>query len=315
MEKQTVTINGTVYDAHTGLPVSGSKVASEQAAVPPVKPRIHPSQAVHHATQKSQTLNRRVVQKMDVASPTQTRPTVTKSPAITKFAPHPVGAKPAARKFSDIGPVAHPVVEKVHQQIQQQTATQETSKRAPKPSQVIKQEAIAEAMEKAPARSHKEKPVKKHAKKLQRFMSIGSVSLALLLLAGYFTYLNLPSLSVRVAAAQAGVNASYPEYHPDGYSLSGAVAYSEGQVSMKFASNTGPQNYTINQSKSNWDSSAVGNDVDKKTDGKYITYNERGLTIYTYGSDAAWVNGGILYTIKGDAPLSSDQIRRIATSM
>ena len=49
--------------------------------------------------------------------------------------------------------------------------------------------------------------------------------------------------------------------------------------------------------------------------GKYATYNDAGLTIYTYGTDAAWVNGGVLYTVEGSANLSNEQIRRIATSL
>jgi hypothetical protein len=188
---------------------------------------------------------------------------------------------------------------------------------APKPSQVIKQEAIAEALDKAPHHSsNKHTKEVRQPRRFQRVAGIGSISLALLLLGGYFTYLNMPSLSVRVAAAQAGVNATYPDYRPDGYSLSGAVAYTDGEVNMKFASNSGPQNFTLNQKKSSWDSSAVlDNYVKQKAGENYITYNERGLTIYTYGSDAAWINNGVLYTINGDAPLSSDQIRHIATSM
>lgn len=147
-------------------------------------------------------------------------------------------------------------------------------------------------------------------------MSVGSATIALMLLGGYFTYLNMPNLSVRVAAAQAGVDASYPDYRPDGYSLAGAVGYTQGEVSMKFASNGGPQNFTLSQKKSSWDSSAVlDNYVKEKAGDNYITYSERGLTIYTFGSNAAWVNNGVLYTVNGDAPLSSDQIRRIATSM
>jgi hypothetical protein len=59
----------------------------------------------------------------------------------------------------------------------------------------------------------------------------------------------------------------------------------------------------------------LDNYVKEKAGDNYITYNERGLTIYTYNSNAAWVNNGVLYTIDGDAPLSSDQIRRIATSL
>ena len=57
------------------------------------------------------------------------------------------------------------------------------------------------------------------------------------------------------------------------------------------------------------------NYVKEKSHDEYSTAQEKGLTIYNYGSNAAWVSGGILYTIDGDAPLSPDQIRKIATSV
>jgi hypothetical protein len=314
MSQQTITINGTQYDAHTGMPIQRAQAmpVSTEAAPASAPPKAHHSQSVHSVTQKSQTLNRRVVQKT-AKSPQQERPIIQKSPAITKFAPHPTGAKTQARTMSDIGPVRHPIETKVQQQMQQGTTN--VAKPAPRPAQIIKQEAITEALANAP--SHRTNHAKsEHVKKRPRTLSIASVSLALLLLGGYFTYLNMPSLSVRVAAAQAGVDASYPEYRPDGYSLHGPIAYSQGEVTMKFAANAGPQNFTVNQAKSNWDSSAVlDNYVKDKAGDNYITYNERGLTIYTFDGNAAWVNGGILYTINGNAPLSSDQIRRIATSM
>lgn len=311
MSQQTVTINGTVYDAHTGLPLD----TKTQAAVSSdAQSRSHSSQSIHHTTQKSQTLNRHVVQKKSpspsIASP---RASTQKSPMITKYAPRPVMTKSSVRPISDIGPMPHALLNKTQQSSKAQSTTM--AQAPAKPSQVIKQEAINEAMQKAPHHNRNEKLVKRTSK-LKRFASVSSVGLAMLLLGGYFTYLNMPSLSVRVAAASAGVNATYPEYRPDGYSLSGAVAYSEGQVNMKFASNSGDQNFIIDQKKSNWDSSAVlENYVTPKAGGNYITYNERGLTIYTFGSNAAWINDGILYTINGNAPLSSDQIRRIATSL
>lgn len=314
MSQKTVTINGTVYDAHTGLPIASDSVSNGDKIAP--KQPSH-SRSVHTTTQKSQTLNRRIVKN---AAPKQAstkqhvHSDIKKSPMIAKFAPHPAGVTPAA-PVADIAPVHHhPIAAKVKhiQAVQAQHASQP---KAPKPAQIIKQEAIANALDQAPKHSKGAEQIKQ-PRRLSRFMSIGSAGIALLLLGGYFTYLNMPNLSVRVAAAQAGVNASYPEYRPDGYSLSGAVAYDQGEVNMKFASNSGPQNFTISQKKSSWDSSAVlDNYVKEKAGENYITYNERGLTIYTYGSNAAWVNDGVLYTIDGDAPLSSDQIRQIATSM
>lgn len=205
------------------------------------------------------------------------------------------------------------MVAKAHQQIQ---AAAGGAAFVPKPAGIIKQEAIAEALENAPSREAVDKQITSATSSGSRFFAIATSSLALLLLGGYFTYLNMPSLSVRVAAAQAGVNATYPDYRPDGYSLHGPVAYNQGEVSLKFAANTGTHNFSITQTKSNWDSSALEeNYVIKASNGGYVPYIERGLKIYVFDNNAAWVNGGVLYKITGDAPLSNDQIRHIATSM
>jgi hypothetical protein len=317
MSQTTITINGRVYDARTGLPLED--VSQAQAATLPAAPKtpharsvLPHSHAVHTSLQKSHTLNRKIV-KNDV-SPVAKKSTpspVRRSPIITKFAPHePAAKKSAAMHTSDIGPRQHHLVQKAGLQKPLQARTSHT------PAQVLKNESIAEALAKAPSKKQMAHSQPRKRSKFARFSSTASVALALILLAGYFTYLNMPNLSTRIAAAQAGIDASYPEYKPDGYSLSGPVAYGQGQVSMKFASNAGSQSYKVEQAKSSWDSTAVlDNYVKKKAGESYITYTERGLTIYTFDGSAAWVNAGILYTISGDAPLSSDQIRRIATSM
>jgi hypothetical protein len=142
------------------------------------------------------------------------------------------------------------------------------------------------------------------------------VSLVIALLAGGLAYANMPGLSVSIASAQAGVNARFPSYHPDGYSLDGPVSYSSGEVAIKFKSNTNNHSYTISQRTSNWDSGAVLDNFVTKKSSDYLTYNEQGLTIYTYNkSSAAWVNGGVFYSIDSNAPLSSDQILKIAASL
>ncbi|HMI09752.1 MAG TPA: hypothetical protein VK497_05155 [Candidatus Saccharimonadales bacterium] len=316
MSQKTITINGTEYDALTGLPIAKATDNHNQVDTPAVQhqetSKSHPAHAVHHQTQKSNTLNRQVVQKSaPVIQPKAQN--IQRSSHITKFAAHPSGAtqKPA-RPTMDIAHVAHPMAQKAHAQM----AAKKSSdiKLAPKPSSVIKQEAITQALDNAPKAHLASK--QKTSRRFSRTASVMSASIAVLLLAGYFTYLNMPHLSVRVAAAQAGINASYPEYNPDGYSLSGPIAYSQGEVDMKFASNSGPQNFSIKQSKTSWDSSAVQeNYVKQKWGDDYMPYSERGLTIYAHDGNAVWVNNGILYTIEGDAPLSSSQIRSLATSL
>lgn len=320
MSQQTVTINGIIYDAQTGLPL---RKAPEEA-VRATTPRAHHSQNVHQVAQKSATLNRAFVKKAApsplhkvIAKPApavKPQMSTQKSPAITRFATHPTGVKPAVRRM-DIGPKSHPVAQKTHAKIQQNTPAPVTpATHAVKPSHIIKNEAISEAMEKAPKHTANAKHVKQ-PRKHSRTLSLMSASLALIMLAGYFTYLNMPNLSVRVAAAQAGFEATYPGYHPDGYRIN-KVAYAEGQVGIQYVANGSEQGFTVKQEKSGWDSSALlANYVEPTSKGGYIPHSEQGITVYVFDNNAAWVNDGIRYTINGNAPLSSDQILDIATSM
>lgn len=306
MSQSTIVINGVLYDAATGMPM-GEQSGSQTHAFEHKKTR--PSHEIHRKVQKSQTLKRHVVRN-DAPVKAVTRPNVQKSPMVSKFAAHPVKRSPSQRLVSDIGPSVHPIVKKAQDRLE--TAPRHVNP-AIKPAAVIKQEAISEALEKAPSH-HAARPVKT-AKRRPRLLSVASATLALLLLGGYFTYINLPSLSVRVAAAQAGIDASYPGYRPDGYRMAG-VSYSKGVVSMQFAANAGPHNFTITQQQTSWDSTAVKEHyVEPNWGDDVVSYAEHGLTIYANGGNAAWVNGGILYTISGNAPLSGSQVRAVATNL
>lgn len=302
-DNKTVSINGQKQNSVSGLPVVKTK---PNAAT------------MHNVTQRSQTLYRR-----NIKNPTARNKVlpnkigrsmdIARSKNITHFTkPAPITPTTPAHKAKspDIKPVSHPMVAKVHKI----HAAKTTAMKPPvqKPAKQIKEEAIAEALSK-PTIKHKRKNVfKRHPRLFNAF----TFSIIFIFIAGYFTYLNMPSLSVKIASAQAGISATYPEYRPDGYSLSGPITYTEGEVAINFHANTGNSKFAIKQSKSSWDSSAVKNKIDKDSKGQYITTEEKGLTIYTFGGgNAAWVNGGILYAISGDAPLSSDQIRRIATSL
>jgi len=161
------------------------------------------------------------------------------------------------------------------------------------------------------------KPAKKRTfTKRSRFLGWVIGCLVLLLLGFYLAYLFLPSLSVQIASTRAGIRATYPEYHPDGYGLKGPVTYKDNTVVVEFVASSGKTSFRIIQTKSSWDSTAVlENLVKEKVGNDYITTQERGLTIYVYSGNAAWVNGGILYTIEGNAPLSSEQIQRVAASL
>ena len=334
MSQKPVVINGREYDPHTGVPLMRD-VAPTKKSAPHVSKQLHHATSIHKRTQRAVTLNRRYVtsQLPKKAAPAVEEPAQVAIPVhqraasphkITKFAPLtpapqtiPLEAEPPTRAI-DIAPTVHPMAQRVQaSRAQNSTASPAT---VPKPSEILKAEAIQRALDQAtPREQTKRQRTPKEVKRrslFPRVLSFASAGTALLLLGGYFTYLNMPNLSVRVAASQAGIDASYPSYRPSGYSLNGPIAYDNGQVQMKFAANGGPQNFTLTQERSGWDSSAVlDNYVEPKAGDQYVATQDSGLTIYTYENDAAWVSNGILYTISGDAPLSTDQVGRIATSM
>lgn len=150
----------------------------------------------------------------------------------------------------------------------------------------------------------------------KRTLSIGSASLAVVLLAGFFAVQNVPNLSMRVAATRAGFDAGMPGYKPAGFSFKGPIKYSPGEVRVAYASNTDARVYEVKQKASNWNSDALlANFV--VTEGKqYQTFLDRGRTLYIYDkSNATWVDNGVWYQIEGESNMTTDQLIRIASSI
>lgn len=283
--------------------------------------------AVHQKPQKSQTLLRAALKKpaplrdltpvpvkieADFAKPTVQQH---RSAIISKFGGTPIKKDATRHEIAAATPEAAP---RVHPVVAKALATRPeviAAPAQPQSSKELKEALIRERLAEAQPNEHHHAQHHRRRFIQPRLATILTSSLALLLLAGYLTYINLPNISMRVAATRAGIAANYPNYSPDGYHFAGPITYQPGEVNISFRSNTNERNFVIKQKASSWDSQAVlDNFVSKKT-GTYLTYQERGLTIYSYGSHAAWVNGGLMYTIDGDAPLSSDQLLRIATSM
>lgn len=316
---KTVTINGRKYDAVTGMPVVTPKAAATTVKKPAtVRPVTPAAASVHNnAPQRSKTLHRRVTKK---PAPLAKRPTnsgrhmdIARSSNVTRFASHPVTSKPSAPIATpDIAHKTHPVAKRAVAKVE---AKRPVLTAKPTSAKAVKDQAIAKTLATPSAKKAKQKKAKKGFTWTRTFTIITAL-FAVLIAGAAITYTNLPNVSVAIAAAQAGVEASYPKYVPDGYSLSQPVTFSDGSVSLSFISNSGAGEYTITQARSAWDSTAVLENVVRKEAGdNYVINQERGLTIYSYDGNAAWVNGGILYTIDSSAPLSSDHIRRIATSL
>lgn len=322
MKHTTISVNGTVYDSQTGKPLRRERGQG--------KPIDHDATTVHASLQRSQTLDRRYIHREHPAVPSsKTTPQIIKHRApipkkaqrridgITRFPKQPVTSVHSTITKPDVAPTPNQLVTKAQHHI---AARQHVAPaRIPKPAHLIKQESIEHALAQAPshtAEARTQRVPRRQSSNITRRFRLAAASLAVLLLGAYLTYLNMPAISTRVAAAQAGINASYPGYSPTGYSLNGPVAYQQGGVTMKFVANASPQSYTLSQTSSDWDSSAVLDDyITPQAGDHYSTTTASGLTIYTYNNNAAWVNNGILYTINGDANLSDTQIQHIATSL
>ena len=220
---------------------------------------------------------------------------------------------PYGKRVLDIGPVKHPMVAKIEKS-HAQSLQMATKPSLEKSSKTIKEEAIAEAFSKLDTAQKEKKVSLAHRSKL---VKICCIIFAVLLIVSFCIYVFLPNISMSIANAGAGINASYPEYHPDGYSVDGALSYRDGEVVINYRSNTGDKKFSIKQSQSSWDSTAVKAQVTKDSNSNFDTFQDSGLTIFSYNNNhnATWVNDSILYSITGDAPLSREQIRHIATSL
>lgn len=152
--------------------------------------------------------------------------------------------------------------------------------------------------------------------RFRRFLTAFAASTACVIALGLIVKMNMPDLSVRVAAVQTGIDATYPAYIPTDYQLAGVSTEKDGLVTLEFTSNTG--SFTLSEEKSSWDSNALLNNYVKSEWGNdYVVVREQGITIYISSSDAAWVNGGICYklTAKAADTLSKKQIKNIVTSL
>lgn len=165
----------------------------------------------------------------------------------------------------------------------------------------------------ANARSHEQPKHKPATKPHKRFAQISAGVASVLVLVGFIAYMNMSAIQLQVASMQAGFHAQLPSFKPTGYALTGGVHASNGIVSFRFQS--GDSSFNVQQQTSNWDSQTLLDNVVASADTAHKTYQGSGRTVYIYGNNATWVNGGVLYSMKITGDISSQQIVNIAASM
>ncbi len=185
----------------------------------------------------------------------------------------------------------------------------------------LKEALIQKALSEVPmTQYHDHDANKQNLKRSYKMKAFRNLSLAgfILVFGGYLFFLNIPTISFRVAAIQSGMSqtASLPAYKPAGYSFKSKAAYGPGYVKIELKNNNGNK-LELSQEKSSFDSQALKDNIVARVDGGYSTYVKDGLTIYIYNNGgASWVNKGQVYSLHGNtSDLSSDEILNMAASM
>lgn len=352
-DQQSVELNGRVYDAKTGKPVSVSAVKKAVSHKSNQSTRVGVGKNLDGVTrkatptatsqkrvpQRSKTLMRHVVKKPVVPKVERATPKAKHelpttqaedTPSIIIKPQHVIHASGVTRsklisKFgnalhatkTDIVPVQDPPV--AH-----------TGHAAPSTPPItvatpIKDDLdpIRQALEQAPTHIHPRHTKISAYHKVARTLHIRPSSLTAVLVgitlvgvASYFTYTNIPHIALRVASERTGIKAAMPHYSPAGYSLTQPVHYDSSQIRLEYASNSDTRGFDVVQKASSWDSKSLLENYVVPSGHQYQKLQLNGRAVYVLDNgDATWVDGGTWYEIKANASLSNDQILKIVNGL
>lgn len=271
--------------------------------------RKQPAMVSRPATQSVSIAGQRQMaasQTMNVAS--QQPVTVTQQVAAT--------VQPmSASQSTDV--VAQSVMMQQAQMQQQQYQQQQSAATTQSPTgKEMKESAIQKALKAVSKSSKKEKKdfgsVHFGFKRILLAAACASVAVFAIV---YFVNINAPNVSLKVAAMQSGIDASYPSYVPRDFNLTDITSES-GRITISFKNSITGCSFSLLEEKTSWDSNALLNNYVKDNIPFYSTIKEQGLTIYMSDSISAWVNNGISYKLKVTAgSLTKKQIKSIAVSL
>jgi len=337
-QNDIIELNGYKYDAKTGA-MLGKADTYQTPSLPksidgfnrrsrnqPVKTlsskKPSPSQNVHQKTSRSKTLMRHTVKKPDtqkstdqIESPLQKR-TLAPTPQRIERA-NQSNLSPHVSKFSSASTTVAPM------KVREAPSPQAAPIKAEEKRALLPLSPFDMALQNA--KSHEQKHInstsfrKKITKRLRVSPRAASITagIAVMIFGGiFFANQYMPSLSVRLAAARAGVEAQIPGYRPSGFSLSGPIEYSTGQITLQYQSNSDDRSFRVVQKKTDWNSQSLLDNFIAAEDKSFQTFQDKGKTIYIYdGNNATWVSGGVWYQVEGEASLNSDQLLRIANGL
>lgn len=169
--------------------------------------------------------------------------------------------------------------------------------------------------EQSPKQTKQHQKREKRARRKFRAPAIFATAGAMAAIAGIGVYIAMPSISVKMAANKAGIDAKNP-YTPAGYTIDGEVAYQSGRVTINYRSKSGADGYSVTQEANSTDTDdSLQQQISSKNNGNYQTMQTGEKTVYRYRDMVTWLDNGIQYTINTNDYLDSQQISDIANSL
>ena len=228
---------------------------------------------------------------------------------------------PASKNTFDTSPIHSSVMQRM--KVRQDRKKQMTATQSSIPAKELKERAIQKALASASVPIDNKKESKRKGKRTGKlYFGFGRIMLALACATAtafaivYFVDSNMPDISLKVAAMQTGINASYPGYVPRDYGIS-SITSEDGKITLEFKNFANGDTFSLIEESSSWDSNALmANYVKDEFGDNYAVVKEQGITMYIDGSNAAWVNGGVVYKLNTTSgSLTNKQIKSIAVSM
>jgi hypothetical protein len=323
-----IKLNDDLYDADSGNKLNASSKSNDftKSTDGFSQLRHHPprtaSHRSHRAThKKSTTLKRQAVHKpINSNQPIKTSQDTSQNPVVSALKPQSVPSG-RLRRLSEVPRSS--LIKRFNNAAAAPTINKEAEIEGYEPlaGAVHSSALVQRAFEQADSHNQPKinKPPRRHrlAAKLHlspKALNVGAAVLAVLLLVGFYGYLNVPNLAMKVAAARSHVDGSLPKYRPPGFSLNGSIKYQPGEIDVAYKSNSDSRSFVLSQRSSAWNSETLKQNYLAYKSAQ--AYPENGKTIYVYeGSNATWVDSGIWYLVEGNSGLSTDQLLNLAKSL
>ena len=198
----------------------------------------------YRKVRSSTTLNRKYVRRPVLSGDVTVA--IKQSPKLRHFAN--TAPKMTISKHETITPpVSHPLQEHANQKLQARKKLLTETMEQGLSAKEIKEQAIQKAIASASSVNFEQERTKFKGKLHFGFgrivLALSCAALATFAIV-YFVNLNMPDLSLRVAAMQTGINASYPGYVPRDYSAS-RVSSEDGRVVLDFLGKNREIGFTI----------------------------------------------------------------------